>query len=335
MTKSIQYSANECGVVRKEICKRLLSSSRVLVCSHLNPDGDAVGSSSGIALTLKALGKEVVVYNETGVHPKYHFIPGADSVVSVFPESSFDTVVVCDCADLKRLGDESAQLIAPHSFLINIDHHISNTSFGSLNLVVPDATSTCEVLVPLVEELIAPQEMTHEIATSLLTGIVSDTGSFRYRSTTSEALEMAASLIRHGAALSNITIGLFSELSFATVRLQSLALSRVSLSFDNRIALIVVTEELYREAHAEPDDTEGLAEQARDIAGVEVGALIRWHGDRWRVSLRGKPDYLDLSAVASQFGGGGHKAAAAFRFSGDLEYLTQQLLNALAGALAS
>jgi bifunctional oligoribonuclease and PAP phosphatase NrnA len=323
----------DCSGEAFAMVRALLEARTIVVASHVNPDGDALGSSCGLGLSLQHLGKEVTFFNESPLPRSYSFIPGFSQVVRDIPPKKWDAVVVCDSASSGRVGDTSVQTLLSSSPVYNIDHHISNERFGSLNYVVPEASSTCEVLVPVIGKLLNSSEIPSAVATALLTGIVSDTGSFRYRSTTADTLEVAAHLVRCGALLSEITTALFSQRSLNSVKLHAYAMSRIALYAEDLIAFIVVDEDAYHATGSQPEDTEGLAEEARDIAGVEIGVLIRWEERRWRVSLRAKSSSVDLSTIAGRFGGGGHKAAAAFRSSAHLSQLHRDLLTALTQAL--
>lgn len=316
----------------QQITKLLCDVSSVTLISHVQPDSDAFGSMLGLAIGLEQLGKRVVCVDETPTEDRYMFMPTIERVVHSLPNSASDLTIALDCGDLKRVGDKLSSEVGTLNPLINIDHHISNDYFGSVNLVDPTASSTSEIIFTIIRELEEKRSkklLTPECAYALLTGIVGDTGGFRYRSASSYTLAVAGELIVAGANLSEICDALFASQSLPGVRLRGLALSGLRLELENKVAFAIIDEKEYVQCSATPADTEGIAEELRSIQGVEVGVLIRRDGDIWRVSLRGKSPEHDLSQVAQRFGGGGHRAAAAFRYRRDLPCLVDGLLSEL------
>ncbi|MCB0337311.1 MAG: bifunctional oligoribonuclease/PAP phosphatase NrnA [Bdellovibrionales bacterium] len=301
------------------------NAARVLIISHVQPDADAYGSSLAMYFVGLALGKECCVVNESGLLPEYAFLPGSEVVQSAIPETfSYDLLCVCDCGDEKRVGDSLKHILRSNTPILNIDHHISNTRFGSVNLVEDTLSSTCELVAQFSKTL--GLALDASIATNLLTGIVGDTGSFRYRNASPETLRLAAELSEAGADLSCISGQLFAQRSLASVHLESDVMSKLKLFGDNQVAKIVATKEMLQTHGATKADCESLVEKARDIRGVRVSIFIREDEDVWKVSLRSVDGSLNMSEVAGQFGGGGHLQAAAFRYRGDLTVLEKQLM---------
>jgi len=318
----------------EQFAQNLLSHSRFVVISHYNPDADAFGSSCALSLLLERLGKEVVCVNETGALSRYMFIPRVDSIVRKMPDDHHggmtpDAIVVCDCGSLHRVGEslfEKVNAIAP---MLNIDHHSSNDLFGTHTYVCPEASSTSELVFDVIVALKDETLLTPEIATALYAGIVGDTGSFRYQSTSAHTFEVATRLVNAGASPSMVASALFSSNTIASVKLQSAALTDLTLHADGKVAEVVVTTDMLHKYNATQDDTDPLVERARDIEGVEISALIRQDHDIWRVSLRSRTPRYDVSTIASHFGGGGHKCAAAFRWRRSFEELHPLLLKEL------
>lgn len=314
------------------------ASERIVVVSHTNPDADAYGSSCGLAWGLASLGKDVVVHNDHGFIPRYKIIPGAENVVKGIwkPLGERDLLMVVDCGGADRVGDELLpHLQAAHS-VINIDHHASNTMFGTINYVVEGASSTSELIYELLKALEQHTNHTDLITTDaaacLLSGIIGDTGSFRYPSTTARTFRVAAELVERGARPDILTQELFATQSLVALKLQSEALGAVTVHA-NGFAEVVVTQEMLRRNGADILDADSLAERARDIEGVKVSALYKQDVDLWRISLRSRRGVVDVSAIAQSFGGGGHKAAAAFRWRQDLPSLQEKLRVAIAESL--
>ncbi len=306
---------------------KLLAANKILIAAHYNPDADALGSSLGLAHALRAAGKDVYVYNESRAPERFAFLPGIAEVGSVLPTDNYEVVVVCDCGELKRLGDSVWQKFKEFPNILNIDHHISNDFFGRHNVVEENASSTSELIFLLLQA--GKFSVPLESAICLYAGILGDTGSFRYACTTNRTFEVASQLVKLGASPSRIGGDLYSQKPWRQVLLESRAMGSIQFHADRRIAEVLVEPSLYAECGAGPDDTEGLVELARDIQGVLLSALIRFEGNLWKVSLRAKESRHDLSAVAARFGGGGHKAAAAFRWRKDLQGLRAELLAAL------
>lgn len=323
-----------------QVLDAIATSEKVVVVSHTNPDADAYGSSCGLALGLRAFGKDVSVYNDHGFIPRYQIIPGAEGVIKgAWPQlGPQDLLIVVDCGAEDRVGDELVQHLRQASTVVNIDHHASNSLFGTINFVVEQSSSTCElifeVLRSLEKETNRQDIITKSVAECLLSGIIGDTGSFRYPSTTPRTFRVAAELVERGARLDVLAQELFATQSIVALRLQSEALGAVRLH-PNGFAEVIVTQEMLKKHKAEILDAESLAERARDIEGVKVSALYKQDVDLWRISLRSRRGVVDVSTIAQNFGGGGHRAAAAFRWREGLDSLQEKLQASIATALES
>lgn len=322
----------------RQIVSRIIDSSTIIVVSHTNPDADAYGSSCGLALALERLGKSVKVYNDDGFVSRYGAIPGAEGVIrGAWPALEYtDTLIVCDCGGADRVGDSLVENLKQASCVINIDHHTSNSRFGSLNYVVEGISSTSElvyeVLTALESETGRDDLISSDVANCLLAGIMGDTGFFRYGSTTAQTFLVAHNLLRRGARPAVMAQELFGNQSLSRVRLQASAISDIVV-YPNGFAEVTVTQDMLKSFAAEIIDAEGLAEEARDIEGVKVSALYKQDTELWRVSLRSRQGVVDCSAIAQSLGGGGHKAAAAFRWRGDLGQLQTAVRSAVNKAL--
>lgn len=323
------------------IFSALLGSRRVVVLAHTNPDADAYGSSCGLALGLKQLGLNAEVFNESGYIARYGVIPGAPNVKATLPSALSDdtVVVVCDCGAIERVGDSFIPFIQSARQVINIDHHTSNSRFGHLNLVVEGASSTSELVFDLLIEfekrsgranLICP-----EAASCLMAGIIGDTGSFRYSSTSPSTFLAAHELMLRGARPDRLAQELFASQSLAAVRVQAEAMVGLKILCNGELVEITVTQEMLQRLGASILDADSLAERGRDIEGVKVAVLFKEDVDMWRVSLRSRQGTVDVSEIARQFGGGGHKPAAAFRWRRGFSELQGALRAAVQAALAT
>jgi phosphoesterase RecJ-like protein len=243
-----------------------------------------------------------------------------------------DLLIVVDCGGADRVGDGLVAHLKSAKTVINIDHHASNSNFGTLNHVVEGASSTSELVFEVLQALEQHTGKSgligSECAACLLSGIIGDTGSFRYPSTSARTFRVAAELVERGARPDILTQELFATQSLVALRLQSDALGAVEVH-PNGFAEVVVTQQMLKLHGADILDADSLAERARDIEGVKVSALYKQDVDIWRISLRSRRGVVDVSAIAQSFGGGGHKAAAAFRWRHDLPTLQEKLRAAI------
>jgi phosphoesterase RecJ-like protein len=306
-----------------EAVAAITSAQRIAVLSHYNPDPDAYGSSCGLARTLHAAGKAVEVINENGAVQKLEFIPGVKSVVptsGILPE----LLIVCDCGDIGRVGDSLVPFVKNFPHVINLDHHTSNDFFGSINLVDETASSSSELVVRLITALGLP--IPPDAASALFAGLSADTGSFKYSSTSASTFDVAAALVRAGAVPVKVSEHLYSSASLAGVRVHARVMSDLRLYENNTVCVLAVPKSLVDELGASPEDSEGLVEKGRDIEGVRISALLRWVDGIWRVSMRSRNAVWNVSELAQEFGGGGHKVAAAFRWKRSQEELEAALI---------
>lgn len=308
----------------KEVGELLAQSSRCLLVSHMSPDADAFGASCGLTLALQRAGKDALCVNEGPAHPRYLKMPGVEKVQRLVPREKWDVLLVLDCGSWQRVGESMAAQLAGISPVINLDHHVAGDSFGDLSVVRPEACSTSEIVWDLLCTMnIRP---TCEAATCLLWGLMGDTGSFRFGSTSARTFEIARELVLCGASPAAVADGLYAGKPLCQVRLEGEALAGVQLRAAGQLAEIVVTDEMYQRLGAASEHTEELVDSAREIADVRIAALIYRQQNLWKVSLRVRGGDLDVSQVARMFGGGGHRAAAAFRWRKDLEELRARLI---------
>jgi len=313
--------------VKAAVASALRAARRVLAACHESPDGDCLGGALALCLALERAGKRVVVASTDGVPAVYRFLPAWERVTDrVEGLGSFDVAVALECADLERAG-RFAPVLAACPVLVNLDHHRDNTGYGHLVWQDPQAASVCEMVYALLAELGA--EVDEPVATCLMTGLLTDTGSFRYSSVRPETFELAAELVRRGARPDRIYELVYESRPPSAVRLLGLALSRLQLSADGRVAWSVVDEAMLQQAGARWEDTENIVETLRSIAGVRLALLFKVEPSRVKVSLRAR-DGARANEVAARFGGGGHLGAAGFVARGDLEDVVRQTLQAAA-----
>lgn len=309
-----------------------LREARTLcVVGHVRPDGDCVGSQLGLGLALRDAGKTVRVWNEDPLPRKLAFLDPKGLFSGPQAGESFDCVVATDCASHERLG-RVAECIGSRRLLINIDHHPSNTRYGDLNWVVPEVPSTGELVLELLHQ--AGWPVTPAIADCLFTAISTDTGSFRYATTRPETFCAAADLVRLGADLGKIGHRVYDSHPMSRFRLLRHVYRECRLTHDDRIAYFWLRRGDYGRFGAEREESEGLIDHIRSIEPVIVACVFEEMEDGVvRLSLRSKSDRVDVNAVAQQFGGGGHKAAAGARVQGTRLSVQRRVLRALRQAI--
>jgi phosphoesterase RecJ-like protein len=290
---------------------------RFLLLVHEKPDGDALGSCLGAAHLLNQLGKTFHLINDDPIPSKFTFIPMSERFE--LPEGvdqRFDAVISFDCGDRKRLG-RSGQLISDSANILNVDHHITNDRFGTENLVDTDAAATCQIVYKIARELGVDLDL--DAATCLYTGLVTDTGGFRYSNTTEEVLLIAADLLRRGVQPYNVVDKVMETMTWPQVLLIRDALDSLSRDESGRIAWVSVTRELLERIGGCDEDVEGLVNYPRNVEGVEVGICFREAAPgKVKVSLRSKY-VVDVGAIALEFGGGGHARASGCTVEGTID----------------
>lgn len=291
---------------------------RVVLVTHESPDGDAVGSLLAAGHLLQTLGAQTEMVMVDPVPESYSFLPGAGSVQASLPPlagtAGPDLLVYLDCAARERAKPEALGLEAP-GLSLNIDHHASNTRYADLNWVLPDASSTGEMVGRLYTALGLGFG---EARQALYVAIVADTGSFAYEGTTASTHRMAAALLEEGLDPGPVHQRLYAARPVAAVVLLARALASLAWTHQGRVADMTLQPADFVAAGALPQHTEGIVNYARDMAGVMVGLLFSTHdGREVRVGVRTRPG-VDAHLIAARFGGGGHPRAAGCRLATSL-----------------
>lgn len=304
-------------------------ASAIGVSSHVNPDGDGVGSLLACALLFDAMGKMVYASlpDPSQYPPQYLFLPGRKLLADPggFPED-LDLFVALDCSNPERLGALRERAVSART-LVNIDHHEDNRRFAHLNLVDPEASSTSELVHGLIKE--AGWRMSPEVATCLYTGLVTDTGRFQHRNTTPQAFRTAAELATQGADIFRVVKEVYESQSLSYARLLGRTLERMQMVEELGLAYSFVTREDLSESGAVLPETEDLIDHLRIVRGARLVALFKELEDgRVRVSLRSEDD-RPVGPVARALGGGGHANAAGYTSEKDLRGSLEELLELL------
>lgn len=312
--------------------REIRNASSILIGTHLNPDGDALGCALALSHYLDAQGiaNEVVCH-----HPaprNLQFLPGVERIRQEPERDDHDLGVVLDLDSLERLGS-TEPYFARCPRTIFVDHHVPHNAPGDLRIVDTNAPATAVILTRLFSRIGA--DITPEIATCLLTGIVTDTGSFRFRNTTPEALSLSAGLLERGGDINLVSEEIFQRRPLAGARLLGYTLERMELACNNRIAWSVVTNDIFEKTGAKDEDTEGFVNELLSITTVQMAALFREvKPGRVRCSLRSRGEY-DVAAVAREFGGGGHRNAAGCTFDEPVDIAVSKLIKELLSCLES
>jgi bifunctional oligoribonuclease and PAP phosphatase NrnA len=298
-----------------------------LILSHVDPDGDAIGSSLGLAWALRGIGKSVAVVNESPLPDGLRFLPGSEWVKRPAEAGRvFNAVFVLDCSSLDRAG-AAARLVAPDAAVANVDHHAANDGFGDPRLVNVEASATAELIYEILDSYGAT--LSPEVAECLYIGLASDTGAFRYQNTTPRALRLAARLVEHGAQPSTAADALYGRKSEASLRILGLALASLEKRAGGQVGALTISHEMFDRAGASPEDADGIVQFAKSLDGARVGILIQEVAPgEIRMSLR-SDGTVDVNQIAGLFGGGGHKNAAGARVRGELSKVRGEVLDAL------
>jgi phosphoesterase RecJ-like protein len=312
--------------------EELKNASSVLIGTHLNPDGDALGSALALAAYLDRLGKDVEVLCHHPAPRNLRFLPGVSRVRQEPREEKADLAIMVDLESKDRLGDVRDYILQTPRLIV-IDHHVPHEEPGDFRIIDVTASATALIITRLLIELEA--EITADMATNLLTGIITDTGSFRFRNTTPEALSLSAILLERGADLARVNEEIFQRKPLSSTLLMGHLLDTMRLECSNRIAVGVLTRNDFERAMASDEDTEGFVNEMLSIDSVEIAAILREpKPGRIRCSLRSRGD-LDIASVAREFGGGGHRNAAGCTLDLEIGDAEETIVRRLRACLAS
>jgi phosphoesterase RecJ-like protein len=296
----------------KKAWDKIINAENILLVAHINPDGDALGSELSLYPILKKLNKKVTVFNATKPLPQYlDFLPNFNKITDKLPKN-IDLTIAFDCGSFDRLGIEEKG-----KFLINIDHHISNTNYGDINIVKPDYASTSQVVYEMLKT--NNIEIPKESAICLYSALVTDTGSFQYESVNEKVFLAAADLVKAGAKPDFVAKMLFQRDRLSRLRLLAKAYETIELCCDGKVAFVEVTKEMMEMTGAIKEDTDTIVNSVRAIATVEVACMLREDDEGIKISLRSK-NYADVSKIAVKYGGGGHIRAAGATIKNEFDF---------------
>ncbi len=315
-----------------QIIRYLKNSSHILIATHANPDGDAIGSLIAMGLCLDVLNKKTTLYNESPIPAVYRFLPAVNRVVRNIKNENYDLAVILDCGNLKRIG-MAVSVVRQIPITVNIDHHVTNNHFGHLQLVDTSACATAEIIYRLIKQMNVSFDKA--IATSIYTGILTDTGSFRFSNTNRAAFAICQEMVGLGVDPYNVAQHVYGTYSLGRMKLLNLALDSIEISDNGKLSIMTLTQDMFYKTHTQAEDVDGLINYARRIENIKVAALIQECGNgkkksnafnRFHISLR-SDETVDVAAIAGLFGGGGHASAAGFNIESTLSDIKLQLLN--------
>jgi phosphoesterase RecJ-like protein len=309
------------------IHRHILNAKKIMIVPHQNPDGDAVGAATAFLEYVTSLGKPAIIFCVTPANDKLHFIPHSTEIVSDhihFKDLEIDTIVVLDSGDLRYNG--IADLVKDHpATIINIDHHNTNQRYGHINLVLPTAASTTEILFHYFRH--NSIHINNKMATSLLTGLATDTGNFSNAATSSSALQAGGELIRSGGNFNLINTNVSKSKTIDSLRLWGKVFSRLQKDERTGITHTYMTQADLIENNANESESEGIANFLSNLENNKIALMLKETVDgKIKGSFRTTRDDTDVSAMAKKLGGGGHKKAAGFTIEGTIESALAQIL---------
>lgn len=306
------------------ILEEINKAESIVILTHENPDGDAIGTGLALYNALKQIGK-----NPDIIIPEYprifEFLPGTDEIKKESDIKKYDLAISVDCATIKMLNGFS-NYFEDAKVKVSIDHHSTNTMFGDYNYISPDAPACAQILLVVLEYF--KIEITKDIGTCILAGIITDTGGFKYSGVTSETFKFVAELLEKGINVSKIYRRVLQTKTKANFELNRIATNRLEFFEDGKVAFTYITKEDEEKVNSESGNHEGIVETGRDIEGVEVSIFIRQTEKGCKVSMRSN-EYVNVSDVCLLLGGGGHVHAAGATMQCTIEQAKEKILRQL------
>lgn len=308
--------------------ERLTQGNNFLIIPHQHPDGDAMGSATALFEFLRLEHKQVTIFCATPASAKWKFLHHADAVTTdpaIFTSPSLDTIIVLDSGDLRYAGVEQFVAIHP-AFVINIDHHATNEYFGDLNIVDPTAASTTHILFHLFTLMHA--EFTAHSATSLLTGLITDTDNFTNAATSADAMAAASELVKAGGDLQTINDLMTRNKSIDSLKLWGKVLSRLQKHDALDLTYTYITKDDLQEAKVNENESEGIANFLNNLGDTKIALILKETIDgKIKGSFRTIRDDVDVSEIAKRLGGGGHRRAAGFTTEGTVDEVLGRIID--------
>lgn len=308
----------------------LTDKKTVGIAGHVNPDGDCVGSCLAVYNYIRTYHKEIDVKVYLDPFPTiFNFLTASDTIIAADgSDRAFDLFIALDCGDARRLGN-SASYFNASAHTLCVDHHLSNDSFAEVNYIFPQRSSTCELVMELIDE----DKITKEIAECLYTGMMTDTGVFKYSSTTSETMRKAGVLMDTGIDFGRMIDDVFYAKTYRQNQVMGQALLKARLHCGGQIISSVIEKEEMERFEVLPKHMEGIAEQLRLTTGVVVAIFLYDNGKGYKVSTRANGDSVNLADLAKKYDGGGHAKAAGFSIQGNPDEAVERIVADIKGML--
>jgi phosphoesterase RecJ-like protein len=317
----------------EEVIRTINNAESFFLTSHLNPDGDAVGSLLAFDCFLKEQGRNTTSFLADPLPDNFRFLPNSDNIVNSLKDvrrKSFDVTIVVDSTDWKRTGMGSDPMVDNELDLgtvINIDHHESNDNFGHINIVDPETSAVGEIIYDIIATSKLPLSL--DVATCLYTAIMTDTGNFTYSNTTAKSFEISEKLVKIGVRPDKIAEEINENYPISRLELLRMALDTLEFSDDYSIGAITISQDMLKKTNAGPDMIEGFIDYPRYISGVKIAVLFREQKEGgYKVSFRSR-DAIDVSRIAEQFNGGGHTNAAGCSIEGKLDEVKPKVFDVI------
>jgi len=315
----------------EKIIEVLQKNNNFLITSHVNLDGDGIGSELAFYFILKKLNKNPIILNQDRLPRIYNFLPGSNKVHylgdNCADTTNIDVGIVLDCSNVKRIG-KTSEIFKDIKTIINIDHHKSNENFGSLNYVDSSVSSVGEIIFELLK-IINIDLLDEDISTCLFTAILTDTGSFRYSNVSSKTFEIASNLASFGIKPYLIADNIYNRNTYSGLKLLGEALSTLEMDDSNHVSWLTITRKMLNEAKASDEDVEGIIDIATTLDNTEISILFRETKDKKiKISFRSKGNF-DVNKFAGKFKGGGHQNAAGCLCSGKMDKIKENILSEL------
>lgn len=309
----------------KRIAEFIKNNSNFLICMHIDPDGDTIGSSCALALILEKLKKKVKVYSSEPIPQKYRFIKHTDKISSfVGDNEKFDAVITLDCSAKKRVSCEH-EIERLSNTIINIDHHSDNSLFGQINFV-KESSSTGELIYELAKMLRV--KIDKNIGEAIYSAIITDTGNFKYDNTSRKVFLISADLIKIGVSPYDIALQIYETKSPNEIRILGKALSSIEFYRRGRIGLITLPYQMIKKMHAKPDEMTQIVDYIRSIKNVEIAVLLR-ENEKGTVKINLRSKTKNVQIIAKSLGGGGHPKAAGILMNESISSAKEKILKAI------
>lgn len=316
----------------KKVADIINNNNNFVIFTHLYPDGDAIGSSIAFYKMLINLGKEACIVCDSEMPYQYQFLPYLNKVRKSLSDIFFENKYIAlflDCSDVKRAKPDLKKIKENAIFIINIDHHLSNTNFGDINIVDSSRSATAEIVFILFDEFFK-KYIDKETSESLYTGILTDTGKFQYSNTTKEVHKIISSLLEYDINSSHIYSSIYECEPVNRFKLLELVLKRIKFTDGEKLIYSYILEKDFLKLNLPFSSNDGIIELLRAVKDIKVAALFKEIGlDLYKISLRASNNGVNVANIASYFGGGGHKMAAAYTAQGKLKKIVADLSEAI------